>query len=348
MVAINNVMQLSTIQAVQPKKEDLSKKTKKDISTTTEALVGTGLAALAAVGIYIATKGRSKGGNVKPQELMEQLNVSKLEELKQHASVLRDKICNEYQEKLSKFMPIEDIGNLITQDAFKCAGKTKITCSKDFDRAKDYIIHLHENDGPHRDFYLPAKQLKNKISNDIKTQLSELQKDSDWVELRKIRKNLFKQKKTMTKENRSIIESHIDLIDNILLSKTSKDSSTVTLFEEFFGMSLKDASKLAKKTSKEVFDNVDYHSNNRPFDTTRISKRKLELCDFFKQEVREWTHADDTVKRVECGLKNFDIQKQDFQKFQRALAQEMRQSDDVKALKELNKQIAELYKQSSK
>lgn len=330
--------------AVQPKKQETEKK--QAVSNTVIGVGLVGLAALASIGVYLATKGK---GKVKPQELVEetknQANTSKLEELKQQAQELKDRIRASYQERLSGFLPIQNFESLVIQDGFRQGGKTNITSSKDFDRAKDYITHLHENDGPSRDFYLPAKQLKNDIFSNLKSQLSVLQKDSDWVELRKIRKNLLKQKKTATKENRPIIEFHIELIDNILLSKVSKDSSKVTLFEELFGMNLKEASKMARKSSKEVFENVDYHSNNRPFETMAMDSRQLKLSDFFKQEVKQWGIANNTVKDTESVFKFLDNQKQKFQEYQKTLAQEFRQSDDVKALKELNRQITELEKQ---
>ena len=61
MTTINNAVNQPTIQTVQPKKETQPKEAKKVISTTTKVLVGAGLAALAAVGIYVATKGKSVG-----------------------------------------------------------------------------------------------------------------------------------------------------------------------------------------------------------------------------------------------------------------------------------------------
>jgi len=62
MTTINNAVNQPTIQTIQPKKEEQPKETKKGISTTTKVVVGTGLAALAAVGIYVATKGKSISG----------------------------------------------------------------------------------------------------------------------------------------------------------------------------------------------------------------------------------------------------------------------------------------------
>lgn len=315
----------------------------KNISKTVISASLVGLAALASVGIYLATKGK---GKVKPQTLVDEVknptNSSQLEELQKQAKELKYKIRVAYQEKLAQ--PFDGNFTLIEQDAFKQDGKKMITSSKDFDKAKNYIVHLCENIGPHRDFYIPAKQLKENISKDIKSKLSELQKDADWVELRKIRKKLLKQTKTMTKENRPIIESHIDLIDNILQSKVSQDSTVVTLFKESYGMDLKDAVELAKKSSKEVFDYDNSHLAKRPFD--RLNK--LKLSDFFKKEVRQWTNANNTVKGVEEELNILDTKKQQFQKFQKTLAQEIRQSEDVKALKEINRQIAELTKQNVK
>jgi len=58
MTTINNAVNQPTIQTVQPKKAEQPKDTKKGISTTTKVVVGTGLAALAAVGMYMLTKGK--------------------------------------------------------------------------------------------------------------------------------------------------------------------------------------------------------------------------------------------------------------------------------------------------
>ncbi|MCR5266469.1 MAG: hypothetical protein K6E29_07750 [Cyanobacteria bacterium RUI128] len=320
---------------------------KKPVSKTVIGASLVGLAALASVGIYLATKGK---GKVKPQTIIDEvknpINNTQLEELQKQANELKDKIKVAYQKKLAQ--PFDGNLTLIEQDALRQEGKTMITSSKDFDKAKDYIIHLHENDGPHRDFYIPAKQLKENVYKDIKSKLSELQKDADWIELRKIRKNLLKQSKTSTKRDRAIIGSHIELIDNILLSKVSKDSSIPKLFEDFYSMDIKDATKLAKSSTKRVFDTVDYKSEIRPFDTTVMDLRNLKLSDFFKKEVKTWNSANNTVKGVEEELIKLDEKKHEFKELQKTLAKEIRQSDDVKALKELNKQIAELSKQNSK
>lgn len=342
------------VQDYPPDTVEINGKVKAGMSNGTKAAIGAGVVtALAVCADFLFCKGKHaksifrKAGN-KSGNIERSTNDVKLKELQKQAEELKAKICGEYQKKLSERFSIEDYSSLVLQDGFKYGGKTKITCAKDYDKAKDYIIHLHENSGPGRDFYIPAKQLKNNLFNDLKSKLQELQKDSDWVELRKIRKNLLKQKKNITKENRPVIEGHINLIDDILLSKVSKDSSTVTLFEEFWGMSLKDASELAKKSSKEVFDNVDYHSKYEPFpDAITMHLRQLKLSDFFKREVREWELANKTIKDTESALAFLDNQKQKFQKYQKTLAQEIRQSDDVKALKELNRKIAELSKQNS-
>ncbi len=339
--SVNNIQQKTVQSPIEPQATE----PKEGISDGTKLLLGS-LAALAiGGGIYLATKGRGKGANIKSQTLGDEVknptNNTQLEELQKQAKNLKNKIKVAYQEKLESLFPIKNFDSLIVQDGFKQGGKTSITSSKDFNEAKDYITHLHENDGPHRDFYIPAKQLKNKIFNDVKLKLADLQKDSDWVELRKIRKNLLKQR---TKENRGIIDTHIELIDNIFLSKVSKDSSISQIFEEFYGMNIKDAAKLAKHSTQQVFEKIDYKSKLRPFETNGMNIRQLKLSDFFKKEVKEWNNANDTINSCEETFKFLDTQKQKFIELKKNLAQEFRQSDDVKTLKELNRQIAELSK----
>lgn len=68
MTTINNAVSGSVIQTVLPKKETQSKETK-GISTTTKVVVGTGLAALATVGMYMLTKGKASVGMKPPVEM---------------------------------------------------------------------------------------------------------------------------------------------------------------------------------------------------------------------------------------------------------------------------------------
>ena len=78
---INNVNNIRNLSFVENKEKPETEK-KSQISTQTKVIVGTGLAALASVGIYLATKGK---GKVKPQTLVDEVknstNNTQLEEL---------------------------------------------------------------------------------------------------------------------------------------------------------------------------------------------------------------------------------------------------------------------------
>ena len=56
-ISMNNVVQVNNTQPTKQQPKITDEKTK-SFSTKTAVVVGTGLAALAAVGIYIATKGK--------------------------------------------------------------------------------------------------------------------------------------------------------------------------------------------------------------------------------------------------------------------------------------------------
>ena len=98
MKGVNGVNRVNNNTTTKPNSED-----KKPVS---KAIIGAslvGLAALASVGIYVATKGK---GKVKPQTLVDEVknptNNTQLEELQKQAKELKEKIRGQYKSRLSK------------------------------------------------------------------------------------------------------------------------------------------------------------------------------------------------------------------------------------------------------
>ena len=309
------------------------------VSKSTIGAVLVGLTALAAIGIYIARGGKGKVG---PQNVVKTEAAKNLEELRKQADVLQEQIKLEYQKRVEEHFPIDRFESLLVQDAFRNGDKTKfgISSSGEFDAVKERLINMGK-DYSDTSFLYPAKRAKQSSAEKIMSELAKLQEDGDWQSLRKIRSKLLKQR---TKENCGDIDTHICLIDDILRSKVAKDETIPSVFKEFYGMNIEEATELAKSTPEIVSEKIEYHSKARPFESI-IGPRKLVLKDFFPKDVKSYENANATIDRYNETLKWLDSERAEVKKYEKSLSQEFRESENVKKLRELNRQINELKKQ---
>lgn len=359
-VSLNNVVQVNNAQPINQPTKKTDEKTK-SFPTKTAVVVGTGLTALAAVGIYIATRGKTGKATQEVAIEMTHGSAEQLKNLQEQAKQLKIKMKNAYLEKLSKHRPAEKL-SLIEQDSLRAIpgheNQIYIRSSKDWKAMKEYCMNLHKDVPPTErssiDFYYPAKAKRNMLSSQIKNRLKELQTDKDWVELRKVRKGLIKDLKLHGKnsEEGKVIRVQIGEINEILKSKVLNIQDD---YNKYHTMNIDDASKAMKKRYKNLNEYATAYQNEYKGDkvgqgvySANLDKLSLNygapltIHNMFTPQETDWRGACSSVAEFEKLFKEYDENIPKTKEFLKNLAQEFRASEDSKQLKEINKQIAEL------
>ena len=360
-VSMNNVSQVNNTQPINQQPKTTDEKTK-SFPTKTAVVVGTGLAALAAVGIYLATKGKGAKATQEVATEMTHGSAEQLKNLQEQAKQLKAKMKNAYLEKLSKHRPAKEL-SLVESDTFQSIpgheNQNYIRSSKDWKAIKEYHMNLHKDDAlptePSSIYsYYPAKARRDMLSSQIKNRLKELQSDKDWVELRKVRKGLIKDLKLLdiNSEEGKIIRGQLCDINEILESKVLNIQDD---YNKCHTMNIDDASKAMKKRYKNLNEFATAYQNEYKGDEIDLrvyneNLGKLSLLDdapltihnMFTPQESQWRMASDSVAGFEKQFKEYDENIPKTQEFLKNLAQEFRASEDSKQLKEINKQIAEL------
>lgn len=363
-VSLNtNVTQVANTQTVKPSETKTDDKSKFLTPTQTKVAIGTGLAALAAVGIYLATRGKNTKATSEVTTEITQGSVEQLKNLQEQAKQLKTEIKNAYLEKLSKHCPAEEL-TLLAQDGLKSiAGHENqryIRSSKDWKLIKEYLMNLGKDMSPTEscsvEFYYPAKARRDMLSLQIKNRLKDLQTDKDWIELRKVRKVLLKDLKLQGKnsEEGKVIRTQIADINEILKSKVLNIQDD---YNKFHTMNIDDASKRLKKRYKTFNEYTTVYSNGYKGDQMGrddyISRcnilslggyRPLTINNMFTPQEIKLRDVCIQIKDMEKVFNGCDEQALKTREFLKELAHEFRGSEDSKRLKEINRQIAELKK----
>ena len=243
-VSLNNVSQINNTQLIkqQPNTTD---ENAKSFPTKTAVIVGAGLTALAAVGIYLATKGKvgkavQQATHNTPEAVQNTTNEvktpnasSEIETLKEKIKTLRQTIKTNYQAERKELN--ENSGEHLNVYVIEHMGGMPKS-EKDYDKV---IRHLKEDN-------VEGYKLDemNSVISDYRTHLKEKAKalagDSDFQEIRKLRhkynRNLFN-----LKEDERAIKTQ--LIDDVLYSKVNGKTSE---YLEALGLSVDDAVQMIK------------------------------------------------------------------------------------------------------
>ena len=320
----------------------------KPVSKTVIGASLVGLAALASVGIYLATKGK---GKVKPQTLVDEVknptNNSQLEELQKQANELKEKIKTDYlskkQSSTNEWKASEDNGTNVLQ--MSIIGKKQVETTKDCDKILDELFTGQMEHG----FEINKNQgIINDFSNTVKGKLKELSSDKDWIELRNWRRNHLRMRKdkNLRKQITPDDKARRQLVDEVLLSKINGEPTEKL---KNLDLSVEDAIKMIKgKNTEQVLMDLQvkkYSGYDYPELGIGQVPNKLRIKDLFQsQGYNKYATAKGRVEDWHYQVNLAKKQKSMIQERLTNVAQETRQSDDVKALKELNRQIAELTK----
>lgn len=243
-VSLNNVSQINNTQLIkqQPKTTD---ENAKSFPTKTAVIVGAGLTALAAVGIYLATRGKAdkavQQATHNTQEAAQNVAnevkapnaSSEIETLKEKIKTLRQTIKTNYQAERKELN--ENSGEQLNVYVIEHMGGMPKS-EKDYDKV---IRHLKEDnvEGYKLD------EMNSVISN-YRTKLKEKSKalagDSEFQKIRKLRHKYIINPSNLNEDERAIIT---ELIDDVLYSKANGKTSE---YLEALGLSVDDAVQMIK------------------------------------------------------------------------------------------------------
>ena len=317
----------------------------KGISNAAKMAIGaTALATIIIAGF--ATKGKLWGKGIN-KVVETPNNESELNLLKEQAAKLKEKIKADYLSKrqnvlLSSEHTIDNCSMLdiavLNQAGSQVVNKKALTL-------KDYDILINDYTKPGGEWFKRKNDDKQWISDffsGVKDRLSELNKDSDWVEMRKMRKELIKNKKMRRSKGIKDIPKNefarLELINEILYAKYTNQKPEIL---SCTGATVDDLIRIVKdKNTADKYHKL-LEENSWPQFKTSLTPGTLRLAHFDSRALELQTKRDSLVfydKRVN----ELRMAKEELKNMYKQLASETRSSDDVQKLKELNSKIKEL------
>ena len=257
-------------------------------------------------------------------ELNNQATAEKLKELQKQAKELKEKIGREYWNKLGQDKEFISGRGPMDRGAYKKLAKDK----------KDMQKLLDENEPV-------AKEFSTRVRSSVKA----LQYDPEYAELRKLRHKYKKEIRNHNWQNAGKLE----FVEELIYTKLNGGQKTP--YFKKLGFEQKEAYDMLSLPTKQ-FEKMMY--KNVPeielctigtYEKVCRSGHEVFLEDLFIGG-REAKIAISNVKRARNYLdgKVAETTAKRIRDVRVNIAQEIKQSDDVKALKELNRQIAELKK----
>lgn len=308
------------------------------------AIGATALATIVIAGF--ATKGKLWGKSMN-KVVETPNNESELNLLREQATKLKETIKADYlSRKQNAILSSEHKkDNLLLLDVavLNQAGRRNLETLT----LKDYNILIDDYTKPGGAWFKRKnddKQWLSDFSASVKDRLSELNKDSDWVEMRKIRKELIKNKKIRRSKGIKDIPKNeperLELINEILYAKYTNRKPQIL---DWTGTTIDDLIRLVKdKNTADKYYKL-LEENSYPQFETSLTSGPLRLGQFDSRVFERQTKKDNLLfydKRVDELRKA----KEELKNMYKKLAGETRSSDDVQKLKELNSKIKELSK----
>lgn len=307
---------------------------KHGISSGAKLGIGLGLLALAATGYYIVNRGKTKtSGGVSSQVDNLQKQINELKEkiktnyLKEEAEI--------FERKNKDVLTLNDISYLHVKH--KEEGINHIG-AKSIDDLNYLIKEYTEPSGFAYGLKSKEQAKMNEFSKNVRNRLSELQNDSVWLELRKIRKQILKDKKSRRVNNTIITKdvnelARLELINEALYSKYH---GTKTDFMKMFDLSLDDILKLIKDPKVgEKYDELLKSINYAHIKPAISGAQRLHIGNFVNTS--KYLSAKENVNFYNNQLKNLIVTKNSLQEEINTLKEKYLNSDDVKIIKELIK-----------
>lgn len=226
-----------------------------------------------------------------------------------------------------------NLKNVQSSNVTDKAANLKGVIRKAYMARKAEILKNHNAVSVNQDEINKCSDFKNKASIAIKERLKNLQKDNDWMELRKLRKNLLKTiEREKSDETCAIASKKIEMINNVLICKLYPEEEQA--FKNNTLMDVSDAVGIINKTFTKLkdFDNeylsrqkyeFDFNLDNKFF----FTNSKLTLKDLFPEEVNQYQTSKEKIQEIKNEPKKI------LHENLKALAQEFRAREDVKNFK---------------
>lgn len=202
-----------------------------------------------------------------------------------------------------------------------------------------------------KDYALPsiqkmieAEKIKQKeISNKVKSILSDLQSDKDWIDLRQLRKKLrlenlelSKQLGGKTKEQYMLNRNKLSLIDDVLAQKATGNTLR---FNEMSGLDVADAIDLIKTNDKSLEEFVTkqssltkYESNQHQIPHSLNIKDGLSLNNFFNEDIKSYEKSIWNIEYFDTCYNQNLLAATDLKSQLISLAEKTRKSNSFQAL----------------
>ena len=333
--AVNSAVDsCGTIPAQQPDTVSFSsnnqtqKETKKQ-GLSAGAKISIGAAVLLGLGalVYFLTKGKGSP-KVKPEEIAD--NTPKLEELKKQAKELKDKIREEVCKRLNEQTGFNYGKSPSDRDAYKNLKADKQQMQQLLEKSESVV-----------------REFSTKVRNSVKA----LQNDPEGRELLELRRQFRKEFANGNFEN----GGRLDLLNEILYTKLNGGQKTP--YFNKLGLSVEEAIAIIK--DKSLVSHKDLHQKI----TQNLSKEEKQYLAYMQkasngfdlyltnlyQDGENTKYVYNNLKRAKKYFdeKIAEVTKQKIRDARVNIAQEIRKSEDVKALKKLNEEIAKLKSQTT-
>ena len=222
------------------------------------------------------------------------------------------------------------------QDTKQIIKDLKVKIKTDYLNRKAEILNAHKKDSVDENEIKKYIDMKQEASDSIKTVLKNLQQDSEWQELRKIRKSLLKTLcSNKNGEQYNIASKKIELINNILTCKLHPEQ--IQAFKDNTLMDISDAAEIVRKPfntikefEKEYAAKQKYEFDFNLDDKLFFTNSNLSLRDIFTEEMKKYDFAKEKISELKLEPKkklHEELTK---------LAEEFHSCEDVKKLKNLN------------
>ena len=306
---------------------------KKGLSNSAKWGVGLGLTALAATGIYLTTRGKVKastGVNSQADNIQKQINELK-DKIKTNYLREKSEITKKYFD--DKNFTLNEISVLHHKHANE--GSTHLVGAKSINDLNYLIKDFTEPTGILHGHKSTAQSKIDKFFKSVKERLTELQKDSDWVELRKMRKQILKNRKAR-RVDKSIPKdpneyTRLELINDALYSKYHGKKTDIM---EVFDLSLDDILKLIKNPNTEdEYLKICKANNLFKLKPAITSNYPLRLDNFMV--TTNYREAKETIKSLNERLIGLKEAQGNMHKELKKLAEKYHNSEDVKKLQDL-------------
>lgn len=182
---------------------------------------------------------------------------------------------------------------------------------------------------------------KSEKLNVLKNKINSLSSDAEWQDLRKLRKNCIKiYNSNASAAEKQIAEKKIIIINDLLINKAYPEE--VEAFEQLYKMTHSDALEFVKKDYKTLNDyNEAFRAAQKsdiPYgipvrDRNFTSIKPLKLRDVFPDEVLACEECDSELKYRNLKTERLDKIINNYKDDVRKLAEDFRNSVDVKSLK---------------